>query len=229
MASTVQAALPGSVLQVETPVVDRIADVLRQQDWCVMDDALPFPLLDSLIGRATTLRREAMRPAGIGREADHALDRRVRRDRIRWIAGECEAEKAWLQWAESLRVALNRRLLLGLFSFESHFAHYGPGDFYLRHLDAFRDQPLSPDSNRVISVVLYLNPDWDDEDGGQLVIHDRSEAAVVQRVLPLAGRLAVFLSDCVPHEVLPAVRDRHSIAGWFRRNGSTADLVDPPR
>lgn len=223
------AALPVNARQVDTPVVDRIADVLRQQDWCVMDDALPLPLLESLIEQAATLRRAVMRPAGIGREADHALDRRVRRDRIRWIAGECEAEQAWLQWAGSLRVALNRRLLLGLFSFESHFAHYGPGDFYLRHLDAFRDQPLGPVSNRVISVVLYLNPGWSDEDGGELVIHGRSETAVMQRVIPLAGRLAVFLSDCVPHEVLPAARDRHSIAGWFRSNGSTADFVGPPR
>lgn len=222
------AVLPPNALQVEAPVVDRIADVLRQQDWCVMDGALPLPLLETLIERAMTLRREAMQPAGIGREADHALDSRVRRDRIRWIAGECEAERAWLKWAESLRVALNRRLLLGLFSFESHFAHYGPGDFYLRHLDAFRDQPLGPASNRVISVVLYLNRHWKDEDGGQLAIHDRSETAVTQRVIPLAGRMAVFLSDCVPHEVLPAVRDRHSIAGWYRCNGSTAEFVDPP-
>lgn len=217
-----------NALQVKTPVVDRIADVLRQQDWCVMDHALPVVLLEPLIERAATLRREAMRPAGIGREADHALDRRVRRDRIRWIAGECDAERAWLKWTESLRVALNRRLLLGLFSFESHFAHYGPGDFYLRHLDVFRDQPLSPASSRVISVVLYLNRNWGKEDGGQLVIHDRSETAIVQCVIPSAGRLVVFLSDCVPHEVLPAARDRHSIAGWFRCNGTTADLVDPP-
>lgn len=212
----------------DTPLVDRVADRLRQQDWCVMDGALPLSLLDSLIERAVTLRRESMRPAGIGRETDLALDRSVRRDRIRWITGESEVEQAWLEWAESLRVALNRRLLLGLFSFESHFAHYGPGDFYRRHLDAFRDQPLVSPSCRVISVVLYLNRGWEEDDGGQLVMHDRSEAVVIQRVIPAAGRLAVFLSDCVPHEVLPAVRDRYSIAGWFRSNGSTAAVVDPP-
>lgn len=194
-----------------------------------MVDALPGVLLASLIERASRLRGVGMKLAGIGREADHALDRSVRRDRIRWISGECEAERAWLLWAESLRAALNRRLLLGLFSFESHFAHYGPGDFYRRHLDAFRDQPLTPVSKRVISVVLYLNRDWKESDGGQLVINDREATTVVQRVTPESGTMAVFLSDCVPHEVLPATRDRHSIAGWFRCNGSTADLVDPPR
>ncbi|MEC7468361.1 MAG: 2OG-Fe(II) oxygenase, partial [Pseudomonadota bacterium] len=32
-----------------------------------------------------------------------------------------------------------------------------------------------------------------------------------------------------PHEVLPATRDRFSIAGWFRVNNSTAQRVDPPK
>jgi hypothetical protein len=31
------------------------------------------------------------------------------------------------------------------------------------------------------------------------------------------GTLVVFLSDRFPHEVLPARRERLSLAGWFRR------------
>lgn len=38
----------------------------------------------------------------------------------------------------------------------------------------------------------------------------------------------LFLSEEFPHEVLPASRERYSIAGWFRVNGNGAGRVDPP-
>jgi SM-20-related protein len=55
------------------------------------------------------------------------------------------------------------------------------------------------------------------------------ENSVLLSVQPLHGTVVVFLSEEFPHEVLPASRDRYSIAGWFRVNGSTAERVDPPR
>jgi SM-20-related protein len=48
------------------------------------------------------------------------------------------------------------------------------------------------------------------------------------KVVPLMGTLVTFLSEEFPHEVLPAARDRYSIAGWFRVNTSATDKVDPP-
>lgn len=39
-------------------------------------------------------------------------------------------------------------------------------------------------------------------------------------VLPQAGTLALFLSGDMPHEVLPATRERRSLTGWFRRRGT---------
>lgn len=212
-----------------TLLFDRIAGDLRTQNWSVVQSALPPMLQDTLARHMDTLKLTSFRPAGIGRETDHELNRAVRRDRIRWISGASDAERAWLDWAEQLRLALNRRLLLGLFSFESHFAHYGPGDFYLKHIDAFRAQPLAPPSDRVVSVVLYLNPDWHEGLGGQLLIYDAAGERVEERVTPHLGTLAVFLSDCVPHEVQAATRDRYSIAGWFRINGSSGEFPDPPR
>jgi SM-20-related protein len=49
---------------------------------------------------------------------------------------------------------------------------------------------------------LYPNPDV-------------PEAGI--EVLPLGGRLVTFLSDGLPHEVLPASRERISITGWLKR------------
>ena len=57
--------------------------------------------------------------------------------------------------------------------------------------------------------------------------HDADQEGI--KVVPLLGTVVTFLSEDFPHEVLPANRDRFSIAGWFRVNGSTAGRVDPPR
>lgn len=118
---------------------------------------------------------------------------------------------------------LNRRLFLGLFSFESHFAHYGPGDYYKRNYDAIRGE-----ANRVLSVVVYFNADWTGADGGELVLYKDGYDNNGVKVFPLLGTMVTFLSEEFPHEVLPANRDRYSIAGWFRVNASVSSKVDPP-
>ena len=124
---------------------------------------------------------------------------------------------------EQLRVEFNRSLFMGLFDYECHLAHYPNGAFYKKHLDAFKGR-----SNRVLTTVFYLNPEWREEDGGQLVIYG-AQGEVLETVLPQQGRLVVFLSDRFVHEVLPSKRDRFSVTGWFRINASVSGIIDPPR
>ncbi|MEG0248677.1 MAG: 2OG-Fe(II) oxygenase, partial [Pseudomonas sp.] len=93
------------------------------------------------------------------------------------------------------------------------FALYPPGAFYRKHLDRFRD-----DDRRAVSAVIYLNPDWSADDGGELRMSLRD--GVEHDVRPIGGSLVVFLSADIPHEVLPARRDRLSVTGWFRRRGN---------
>jgi len=176
--------------------------------------------------------------AGIGRGNRFTRSKFVRTDEICWIEGDSQAGRDWLAWTQSLQIYLNRHLLLGLFSFESHFSLYGPGDYYKRHKDAFKGE-----ANRVLSLVLYLNPGWSAKDGGELVLYPsdtESESlsppallaaglASETKVTPLMGTLVLFLSEDFPHEVLPAARDRYAIAGWYRVNTSVSDRVDPPQ
>jgi SM-20-related protein len=154
--------------------------------------------------------QEGMHRAGIGRGAEHQVAEAVRGDWIRWLDGRTEAQRRLLERWEALRVEVNRELMLGLFELEAHFALYPPGAGYARHLDAFR-----ADNPRRLSAVLYLNPDWRAEDGGELVVYDASGGERL-RVLPEAGTLALFLSQEIEHAVLPTRRWRSSIAGWFR-------------
>lgn len=82
--------------------------------------------------------------------------------------------------------------------------------------------------------MVYLNQNWSAEDGGELVIYNNqmSDSSIVDNsktiVVPSFGTIVTFLSEEFPHEVLPAMRDRYSIAGWFRLNNSIANNIDPP-
>ena len=202
---------------------ERIARDLQEKGFSINPCALPVALAEDLAAHLQNMPEFKFEQAGIGRDQAHSLNNFVRSDEISWITGESEAGQRWLSWTGKLQQYLNRRLFLGLFSFESHFAHYSPGDFYKRHYDAFRGQ-----ANRVLSVVVYLNRAWQPDDGGELVLYldDKDQQGI--KVTPSFGTVAVFLSEEFPHEVLPATRDRFSIAGWFRVNTSTAERVDPP-
>ncbi|MCU6433118.1 2OG-Fe(II) oxygenase [Undibacterium sp. Jales W-56] len=134
-----------------------------------------------------------------------------RSDQISWLtAGQSLACDQYLLLMESLRQRLNRDLFLGLDDYESHFAFYAPGAFYAQHRDRFQD-----DDRRTISVVIYLNQDWQTEQGGALRLHLNESESL--DIAPEASSMILFLSASMLHEVLPATRDRLSLAGWFRR------------
>jgi len=202
----------------------RVADDLEGQGYSIRPGALPLPIADALFAHLQAMDTAKYVDAGIGRGDDFLRNEFVRTDEICWITGASPAGQQWLAWTERLQLFLNRRLFLGLFSFESHFAHYAPGDYYKRHYDAFRGE-----ANRVLSIVAYLNSGWAPEHAGELVLYDSDEDTVGLRVVPLYGTVVIFLSEEFPHEVLPAKRDRYSIAGWYRVNSSHAGRVDPPR
>lgn len=203
-------------------VFEYVAQALQNHGLCVLEDALPEGLGESLLNQCRD--GAGFVAAGVGRGPDNLTDQRIRSDSTRWITGETTAEQTWNQWLSALQQYLNRRLFLGLFSVESHFAHYAPGAYYERHLDAFIGK-----TNRVLTLVTYLNADWQASDGGELVIYKDADDNLGQRVLPQMGTVVIFLSEEFPHEVLPAKADRYSIAGWFRVNASINGDIDPPR
>lgn len=200
-------------------LLDRIADALVEQGYWVVDDALPKSLLDPLLIHFNQLQSDEFKAAGIGRQTDFQVQETIRSDKIHWIQPNTEITADFLQWMDSLRVGLNGRLFMGLFDYESHFAHYPIGAFYKKHVDAFRGNRKQGQSNRVLSTVLYLNDAWQLGDGGELLLYaEDDDNKVIETILPECGRLAIFLSEKFPHEVLPAKRERKSIAGWFRVN-----------
>ncbi|OEY65641.1 2OG-Fe(II) oxygenase [Marinobacter sp. X15-166B] len=204
-------------------VFEAIAADVWEKGYSIQPNAVPTDVLDALWQQLRSMPAHEFDPAGVGRQHAHAINSFVRSDATSWIEGDTPAGARWLNWTAALQQYLNRRLFLGLFSFESHFSHYAPGDFYKKHLDAFKGQ-----SNRVLSVVLYLNPDWMPDDGGELALYHGERGQQLLKVTPSMGTLVTFLSEDFPHEVLPAKRDRYAIAGWFRVNTTSAERADPP-
>ena len=191
----------------------RLCADLTRQGWS-QQSLTDTPLLTALRGEAMALwQADELNRAGIGRAGDHELVREIRRDKTRWFDGNSAAQRGWLDFAETLRLQLNQRLALGLFSFEAHYAVYEPGGFYRKHLDSFRGA-----KNRILSSVLYLNPGWQAENGGLLRLYDEPGDNIITDIMPEFGTFAVFLSEEIPHEVTPALTPRFSIAGWHRCN-----------
>lgn len=196
---------------------------LQTQGWSIQDNFFSEGFTQALMDEVENIQNDYMQQAGIGRKQDRQIILDTRRDYIQWIDPDKAIKIDYLKMMESFRIALNRRLFLGLFDYEAHFARYEEGAFYEKHIDAFKGQ-----SNRILSMVLYLNEDWKEGDGGELIIYDEhNPEKVLGRFSPIKGRLAIFLSECFYHEVNVAKRTRHSIAGWFRVNNTTGKTLDP--
>jgi SM-20-related protein len=197
------------------PLLLRIVDDLAANGWSQQNIFLPLDLTRALAAECRKRAAEGeLAPAAVGRGPGSEIREGIRGDHIQWIEpGQAKACDSYLQLMDSLREAINRDLFLGLEDFESHFAMYPPGAFYLKHVDRFRD-----DDRRMVSAVVYLNDAWLPEHGGQLRMYLQDDAPY--DVIPTGGCLVVFLSGAVPHEVLPATRERLSLTGWFRRRGN---------
>ncbi|QEP44362.1 2OG-Fe(II) oxygenase [Ectothiorhodospiraceae bacterium BW-2] len=188
-----------------------LAEKLRCHGYAVCDDLLPLPLREAMALEIRAIGREPFQRGGIGRRQQ--LNEAIRRDQILWLTDQLPAAREYLRWLEGLRQQLNRELLLGVFDFEGHYAYYPPSAFYAKHFDAFQNS----DRHRILTVITYLNRNWQPEEGGELILYDQNDKPLLT-VLPESGRQVLFLSEEFAHEVRPAQRYRYSATGWFRVN-----------
>ena len=186
------------------------ADALAGDGWCVLTELLTPAQTRALADECTALyAARRLAPARVG--AAHAATA-LRGDRTQWFdpAAASPPQRAFVARLDALRTALNRELMLGLVKCESHYAVYPPGARYARHLDRLRDSDA-----RVVSAVFYLNDAWQEAEGGALRLYLADGTS--RDIYPRAGNLLLFLSAQFEHEVLPATRDRMSVACWMRQ------------
>lgn len=194
---------------------DAVFRSLEQRGWAVSDSLAPVGLAPRLYDECRGLwEAGGFRPAEVGRGDHRALRDTIRGDAIHWLAPESAGPAGceFLDWIEQARAALNQAFFLGLNSEEFHFARYPAGSGYTRHVDQHRGATA-----RKVSVTLYLNPGWPADGGGELCLFAQNDDPdPVVTVLPTQGRMVLFLSDRVPHEVRPGTQPRWSLTGWLR-------------
>ena len=149
--------------------------------------------------------------AGVGNEKVMDANQQMRGDKIYWMDKSHDNifEQEFLTHIESFIDRLNNTCYTGINGYEFHYAVYGEGDGYKRHKDQFKN-----DSNRKFSLINYLNIDWLQKDGGQLMVYGENETQTIQ---PESQTAVFFKSDEMEHEVTTANRSRMSISGWLKQ------------
>lgn len=189
---------------------DSIANGLAENGYAVADQFLSQKEVKSIVAtKEFTDGASRFRKAGVGKQQQHQINEGVRGDLIQWLdKGNCSPElRLYIDRIRDLMTYLNETLFLSLKDFEVHMTVYPVGSFYKRHLDQFRK-----DDHRKLSIVCYLNEEWQEAEGGQLRMYLGPEK---KDIFPIAGRLVCFRSDQLEHEVLPATRERFSLTGWI--------------
>jgi SM-20-related protein len=186
------------------------ANALAVDGWCVISNLMTGVQTRALADECTAMHEASLLlPARTGSARSSSL---LRGDSTHWFdqGNLSPAQQNFSNRIDALRIDLGRDLMLSLVDCESHYAVYRPGAGYARHLDCLRGSDA-----RVISAVFYLNDDWLETQGGALRLYLADGSA--RDTYPRAGSLLLFLSAQFEHEVLPASRNRMSVACWMRQ------------
>jgi SM-20-related protein len=150
--------------------------------------------------------------AGTGNDTKLNHNKLVRSDVIYWLDKKHNNvhENEFFTQIEAFITYLNTSCYAGITSYEFHYSLYETGTFYKKHIDQFQDN-----SSRQFSMISYLNSNWQENDGGELLIHQKSNN---QMISPTQGKTVFFKSNELEHEVLVTNERRMSITGWLKRD-----------
>ena len=201
---------------VENTLYEQIISDLVNQHFSIVENFFSSEEVSML--RTSLLEKyeeDEFKKAAIGNHFNETILKSVRGDFILWIdeAKANEAEALFFNKTNDLIKYLNRTCFMGILQKEFHYALYPQGTFYKRHLDTFQN-----DDRRKLSIVCYLNDEnWQAENGGELVLYLNHEGSVEEKVIyPFPGRVVIFESQIIEHEVKPVNTKRLSITGWLK-------------
>ncbi|MDN3491460.1 2OG-Fe(II) oxygenase [Winogradskyella bathintestinalis] len=197
---------------VENSLYERVISDISSQKYSIVDD---FFSEEEVIALRHSLllkyEEDAFKKSAIGNKTNELVKKAVRGDIILWIDENVInfAEELFFNKINDLKDYLNRTCFLGINQKEFHYAIYPKDTFYKRHLDTFQN-----DDRRKLSFVCYLNSeDWKPENGGELVLYLDNEDKIIY---PFPGKVVIFESQELEHEVKPVNTPRLSITGWLK-------------
>lgn len=200
----------------ENPYYEEIITELVEKQYCIADNFFdPVEVAALRNSLKEKYEEDNFKKAAVGNKTNEVIAKSIRGDFILWLneAESGPAEKLFFNKINAFVDYLNKTCFLGILTKEFHYALYPKGTFYKRHLDTFQN-----DGRRKLSLVCYLNDeDWKPENGGELVIYkDVSGKETAKAIYPLPGRVVIFESQELEHEVKPVNTTRLSITGWLK-------------
>ncbi|MEJ8844344.1 2OG-Fe(II) oxygenase [Lacibacter sp. H375] len=158
----------------------------------------------------TLYTSQQMQSAGTGGNSNVHYDQLFRSDIIYWLdrTHNNAHENTFFDLMDSFILFLNETCYTGITGYEFHYALYEQGSFYKKHLDQFKN-----DDSRKYSMIMYLNSEWTEGDGGELCIHHHDH---IENITPTSGKTVFFKSSELEHEVLLSNKPRMSITGWLK-------------
>lgn len=201
---------------IENQVYEKIIFDLMDKQYSIVEDFFSLSEVEELRNSLLSKYEEDnFKKAAIGNRTNEVIAKTIRGDFILWLneAEAAQAEKAFFRKIIDFVEYLNRTCFMGILHKEFHYALYPEGTFYKRHLDTFQN-----DDRRKLSMVCYLNDeDWKPENGGELVIYTNENGVEVPKsIYPFPGRMVIFESQILEHEVKPVKTERLSITGWLK-------------
>ncbi len=155
-------------------------------------------------------KENLMTNARIGNNEVKDSNQKMRNDKIYWLdkKHDNEYEQAFLLHIEDFIERLNSTCYTNINSYEFHYAIYEEGSFYKRHKDQFQNNV-----DRKFSLIHYLNKNWLELEGGQLIVYENETSTTIQ---PEEQTAVFFKSNEMDHEVCTTKRCRMSITGWLK-------------
>jgi len=195
-------------------IFEQIIDSFLETDIGQSLDFLSKSLSDNLKLNLLNLNQSSrLNQAGIGLNDSFQSDKLYRNDKTRWLesTSENQFEIDFFKLMDSFVLFLNQTCYTGITNYEFHYTVYESGCFYKRHFDKF-----AANDSRVFSIIIYLNENWLEGDGGELMIYNKEKDNEI--IKPQNGRMVFFDSAKLEHEVLETNVPRYSITGWLRRD-----------
>jgi Rps23 Pro-64 3,4-dihydroxylase Tpa1-like proline 4-hydroxylase len=182
---------------------------------------LPRGVIEAMRQQSINLRKEERFESSWSEKIDEATGQATRFDKEGVFA--CEPDGSDYDTAPDLITYMSvllqtlppflngeeptNELDLSVASFNAKLAVTSPGgSVYPLHID--NPQGLAVGDTRKLTCIIYLNPDYKDQDGGELrILLGGEEGLQTIDIPPSGGRLLLFWSDEIPHEVLPMAPD----------------------
>lgn len=201
---------------VENPLYEQIISDIGTQQFSIIENFFTDEEVNILrLSLIEKYEEDAFKKAAIGNKVNKTIVKSIRGDVILWMdeAKADTSEILFFNRVNDLVSYLNRTCFLGILQKEFHYAIYPKNTFYKRHIDTFQN-----DDRRKLSLVCYLNEDgWLPENGGELVLYlNKNGEEVEKAIYPFPGRVVIFESQIIEHEVKPVNTQRLSITGWLK-------------